>query len=756
MTAAVVAAEVVERCYGIRHHGPGSARAVLAALDEQRPDIVLVEGPPEADELVGWAADEALQPPVALLGYATDDPRRAAYWPFAVFSPEWQAIRWAVRRGVPVRFIDLPYALQLGPSPEARSGPEPEPGSDAPADEPAPRLRPVDPIGELAAAAGYDDSERWWEDVVEHRELPAFEAIAEAMAAIRATAPEDPRDLLREAHMRTVLRQVRRTHRSIAIVCGAWHVPALTAKVPASHDAALLKGRRKAAGKSKVGFTWVPWTYGRLASWRGYGAGVSSPGWYHHLFSTGSDDTGAVVTRWMVAAAGVLREEGVPASSAHVIEAVRLAEALATLRGRPLAGLSELTEAGLSVLCEGDELRSRLIERRLVVGERLGAVPDDMPATPLARDLAAQQRSLRLKPEALERELDLDLRRAIDLGRSRLLHRLRLLGVPWGEPTEGRRNTGTFREAWRLCWQPEFAVAVVDAGAHGTTVVDAATAKVVGSARGATVLAEVTALVEACLVADLAGAFGPVLRALDTRAALDTDVAHLLAAVPALARTLRYGDVRGTDVGALRTVTTGLLGRACAGLPAAVLALSDEAAAELRTHIDGAHGAIGLLDDDDLRERWFDTLASLVERDGLHGLLAGRLTRLLHDAQRLDRPETGRRMARALSVGVAPAAGAAWVEGFLAGGGLLLVHDPELLSLVDGWLAGLGAEAFTEAMPLLRRTFGTFAEPERRAIGERVRGGGAAPDAVEDGIDHDLAERALPTISALLGREVTV
>ena len=31
--------------------------------------------------------------------------------------------------------------------------------------------------------------------------------------------------------------------------------------------------------------TWVPWTHGRLASWQGYGAGVSSPGWYHHLFT---------------------------------------------------------------------------------------------------------------------------------------------------------------------------------------------------------------------------------------------------------------------------------------------------------------------------------------------------------------------------------------------------------------------------------------------------------------------------------------
>jgi hypothetical protein len=722
-----------EQLYGIRHHGPGSARALIGALDEQRPDVVLIEGPPEADELLGWVADDGLEPPVALLGYATDDPRKAAYWPFAVFSPEWQAMRWAVRRGVPVRFLDLPWALQV----DARFERSP--------------LRPVDPIGELAAAAGYDDSERWWEDVVEHRDLPAFAAIADAMAEIRAGAPEEPRDQLREAYMRGVLRKARKEHDDIAVVCGAWHVPALTAPVPASHDTALLKGRKK----TKVTFTWVPWTYGRLASWTGYGAGVRSPGWYHHLFSSGEDGRGDPVARWLVAAAGVLREEGVPTSPAHVIEAARLTEALATLRDRPLAGLSELTEATRAVLCEGDELRLALIDRRLVVGERLGAVPADMPATPLARDLAARQRTLRMRPDALERELKLDLRQAVNLDRSRLLHRLRRLGVPWGEPARERRGTGTFWEVWTLCWRPEFAVALVDAGGYGTTVAGAAAAKVVEQAHAAQSLAEVSALVEGCLLADLGDALPEVLRALDERAAADTDVVHLLGAVPPLARTLRYGDVRGTDLGALDTVTAGLLARACAGLPAAVLALDDDAAAALRAAIDGAHAAIALLEREELSRRWLDTLAGLVEHDGLHGLLAGRLTRLLHDAGRLDRPETGRRMGLVLTVGVPPATGAAWIEGFLADGGLLMVHDPELLALVDGWLAGIAPDAFTEALPLLRRTFGTFAEPERRSIGERVRGGPQAAPAADDALDHDLAALALPTLGALLGREVS-
>src|SRR3984957_7284482 len=673
-----------------------------------------------------------MRPPVALLGYVPGEPRTAAFWPFAVFSPEWQAISYALRAGVPVRFCDLPAAHQL-----------------ALAEEKATRSR-VDPVGELAAAAGYDDPERWWEDVVEHVPGPAvFGALAEAIGILREDAGPDPRDAVREAHMRKVLRAtVKDGYQRIAVICGAWHVPALQLLPSAAADDRLLRG----LPKKKVALTWVPWTYGRLSYASGYGAGIRSPGWYDHLFSA----PGQPIERWLAKAAAVLRDEGIGVSSAHVIEAVRLAEALAALRGRPLAGLEEVTEAARAVLCEGSDLLVGLIQRRLVVGERLGAVPAATPMVPLQRDLHDRQRRLRLRPEAEPRDYDLDLRKPNDLARSHLLHRLILLGVRWGTTQQGRtQNIGTFRESWQLAWRPELDLALIEASMWGSTVQAAAAQQARSAAAEAAALEDLTGLVERCLLADLGDALADVLGAVRDRAALEGDVTHLMAALPALVRSTRYGDVRGTDPGRLGEVAVEMITRICAGLPAAVRSLDETAERAMRDRIDAVHSAIGLLADPGSRARWLDTLARVIPR--CPPLVGGRLTRLLLDAERLTADEVAIRMSRELSAAAPAAAAAGWAEGFLAGSGLLLLHDDKLLGLTDGWLAGLSAEAFAAVLPALRRTFGEFTPPERRAIGDkaaRLDGSGSLPAAAapaEDDLDEDRAAIAVRAVAAILG-----
>jgi hypothetical protein len=629
----------------------------------------------------------------------------------------------------------------------------------------------IDPLGVLAETAGYDDPERWWEDVVEHRgvgkgdALAPFTVLEEAMGALRETygSGGHDRDLVREAYMRLQVRAAQREFEDgVAVVCGAWHVPALRRKTTVAADKALLRGLPKV----KTDMTWVPWTHRRLSRVSGYGAGIDSPGWYGHLFSAPDRP----VERWMTKVAGLLRAEDRLVSSAHVIEAVRLAETLAAMRGRPLPGLSETTDAVRAVMCEGSDVPLALVEDRLVVGDVLGEVPSTAPAVPLQRDLARLQRRLRLKPEALERELELDLRKETDAARSRLLHRLRLLGIAWGEPAASRGSTGTFRETWRLRWEPELSVRVAEAGVWGTTVLSAATAKAEADAVTAQGLADVTALAERCLLAELPEALPTVMRILADRAALDTDVGQLAQALPALVRSLRYGDVRGTDTGALGEVAAGLAERVFVGLPPACAALDADGAEEMRRHVDAVHGAVGLLGDapaagqGHLRARWQSVLRVLSGRDSVPGVIRGRAVRLLLDDGELAQEEAARLMGRVLSPGTPPADAAAWIEGFVgggSGGGMLLVHDERLLGLVDAWLTGVPAEAFTDVLPLLRRTFSAYEPGVRRILGQLVRrgpGAGAGATGAGSGtpgfaaeLDPVRADAVLPVLRLLLG-----
>ncbi|MFI6218338.1 DUF5682 family protein [Nocardia brasiliensis] len=765
------AGDPVTRVFGIRHHGPGSARSLRSALTEFRPDTILIEGPADADPLVGYVAAAGMAPPVALLAYVPDAPAKAAFWPYAVFSPEWQALSYAAEHQVPVRFCDLPASTVL-----------------AAEDEPGERF---DPLTALATAGGYDDAERWWDAVVESApDADAFDAITEAMGALReaadrAEAPAldlwpaeteraeadsvdeaiadvlepdpaplgpariDAHTLRREAYMRQTMRKaVKAGSRRLAVVCGAWHAPALAGKLgPATADARLLKG----LPKTKATLTWVPWTHSRLSSRSGYGAGITSPGWYHHLFA----ETERPIVRWLTKVAGVLRAHDLPVSSAHIIEAVRLADTLAGLRGRPLAGLSEVTEATRAVMCGGDETMLRWVVEELVVGEALGTVPEGTPTVPLDADLRARIRTLRMKQEPSARTVDLDLRKEREVERSRLLHRLRVLEIPWGTLTTSEvRSTGTFRETWTLQWRPDYAISIIEASRWGTTVRTAAAAKILDTAhRADSGVGDLTAALEVALLADLGDATDGLIARLASVAALDHDITHLLAALPGLIRTLRYGDVRGTDVQALAHVADGLLVRVCAGLPGAVTGLDTDAATEFRTLLDAAHTAINTRDDGWATGEWLGALRRLADRDDVHGALVGRAVRLLCDGGSIDDTESARRLAAALSVGNTAAAKAAWIDGFLGGRGLLLVHDRELLRRIDDWLRELREDQFVETLPLLRRTFAAFESGERRAIGQAVRDGGPVAAGAGAGGDFDVERgtRALTTAAAILG-----
>ena len=545
--------------------------------------------------------------------------------------------------------------------------------------------------------------------------------------------------------MRHTLRKaIAEGHERVAVVCGAWHVPALSQPLPsAAVDARTLRGLPRV----KVGVSWVPWTHRRLASATGYGAGVRSPGWYAHVFRHPGP---AGISRWFVSAARLLRARGLSASPDHLIAATRTAGALAALRQRPRPGLDEVLDAADTVMAGSAGLA--LIDRELIVGDAIGEVPDDAPQVPLARDLAAQQRRVRLQPTADAKSIELDVRTPNGRNRSVLLHRMRALGVSWGVVEQGRGSSGTFRETWALRWEPELTIRVIELSAHGITVAAAAAHCLLERAGEATALADLVHVLDLALLADLPEVVQPVVTRVEAHAAHDPDVVQVIDTLGPLARALRYGDVRGTDAAALRRVFDGLVIRVLAGALMACRSLDDDAAAAMVERLAGVQAALALTDHQARRGEWPAVLTLIAERSDVHGLVQGRAARLLHDGGAWGRAQVGNRVSRALSTGTPPAVGASFVEGFVAGSGTVLVHDRDLLDVIDAWVSSLAPDSFVATVPLLRRTFGGFEPAERRQLGLLLAHlAPAAGVGFGSGVDAARAAAAMVTVRQLLG-----
>ena len=602
----------------------------------------------------------------------------------------------------------------------------------------------------LAEAAGYDEGEKWWEQMFEYRNNneQVFEAVTEVMQVLRNTLQlkEDRIEKLREAHMRKMIRQAEREmFTNIAVICGAWHAPALVDMPKQKDDNELLKGLPKV----KVECTWIPWTYNRLSYTSGYGAGIHSPGWYEHIWKYPVDDG----TRWMAKVAQLFRKNGMDTSVAHVIEAVRLAESLASLREFSKAGLEELNEATLSVLCNGENVLLQLIHDELIVSNKIGEVSVDIPKPPLQVDIEKLQKSLRLPVTADFKDYILDLRKEMDLERSIFLHRLRILEIEWGKQSHVS-GKGTFKEQWRLQWDPEFSIDIIEKGLFGNTVEEAANKFAIQEARETKSLLTVSQLLEKALPAELHQAVEVLVLQINSLAAASGDVIQLMQAIPPLVNVSRYGNVRKTDAELVLGIVSSMITRVSIGLPNAVSGVAEDAAAELLEMVQLLNDAVNILQNESITTQWQQTLQVIALNKNAAPVISGYATRLLSEYKIIVGEELIRIFSFHMSAANAPDISAAWLEGFLKGSGSVLLVDEDLWQLVNQWVSQLDEQVFNQVLPLLRRTFANFSSPERKKLGEKAKSGKTTSSisfVYETDIDLERAKKGIPVMLKIFG-----
>ncbi|GHU03596.1 hypothetical protein FACS1894205_0400 [Alphaproteobacteria bacterium] len=742
--------------FGVRHLSPGASFHLNRFLEQVKPDLVLVEGPSDASPWIEHIVAPGSKPPLAVLAYTTDSPVRSLIVPFADYSPEYQALSWARRNRAEARFIDLPSGVFLALQ---------ENNAQKDATEPSGEER-EDFYEQWARAAGVHDYESWWEDAFEHNRQPdsyqkaaiAFGSSLRALEDVQSR-PDADETLLRESFMRREIDSAVKSGiapEKIVVVCGAYHASVLQHHVVSGNEdrwgPILSDAEIKTLPRKDCALTLMPYSYLRLSSRTGYGAGNSSPRYFGLLWEALNDKTlDRLPARFFTDMAWTMREKGIFRSPAEVIEAVALARGMAALRDETHPSLDSLRQAAITCLGQGDAARVAEALAAAEIGTEIGFLPEGVSRTAIQDDYYRELGVLRLEPyrTAVARDLILDLRenraakseqsRWLDLNRSRFLHRLRVLKVSFAAENHQNQAQASWKEGWFLRWTPEAEIELVEAALLGETVEMAASNRLMESLRGAKNVADISAIIREAALCGLSPVLDAALGALQSFAVASEALGELAGGVVSLSEAVRYGDLRRIPTDPLKPLLAEMFYRSALIL-AESCRCNNEAARALYPHLSALNGVgrdlYQLVDD----EAFVQALRDLACRDGLNPGLSGYGASLLMERAEMPEELLETLMRRRLSPGEAADVGAGWFEGLAGRNHYGLISRPRLWEILESYLDSLDDANFRRALLFLRRAFSTFSPQEKRSVcdilGELWKIDG---EAVEDALHRDYA-----------------
>jgi len=710
--------------FGIRHLSPAGAFYLRRFLDEKRPKLVLVEGPCDMEEQMGHLLNQETKPPVAVLAYTKEAPVRTILYPFAGYSPEYQAVLWCGQNGVRCRFIDLPSDVFLALS----SGREDTQGEEG-------RAGVYQALEEYC---GEDGQETFWERTLEqagtaegyHEGANLFGEKLRELAGGKDGDREET--WLREAWMRRQIREAAASGirpEEMVVVTGSYHVEGLKcwAETPSPEEEKALQTLPRA----EADMTLMPYSDYRLSSRSGYGAGNKAPAYYGLLWEAlcaGKPMNAAY--SYLSRIAGWQRANGSPVSSASVIEAVRLAIQLARMRGGQVPALRDLRDAAVTCLGGGSMASVSLALADTEIGTRIGSLPEGVSRTSIQEDFYRQMKELRLEKyrDITAQDLALDLRENrrvasekaafLDLRRSFFLHRLRVLGVSFAVRKEDKQENATWAEHWVLRWTPEAEIGLVESALRGDTVAQAASLQLKEQAEGEGNMGLIARVIEDAFLCGMSEAAGYAADVLAGKSVDAVSLEELAGTAEHLSMVLRYGSIRKVDERPLVPILERIFYRACLLLPGACLC-DDTASASIIKAVQQLNAA-ALAHDFLNQEAWLSALWQVAGRDDLNTRLSGFSAAVLMERGLMDAERLGLEVGRRLSPGMPADLGAGWFEGLAMKNRYALIAQLSLWESLDLYLDTLDEDEFKRALVFLRRAFADFSAREKDEIAENL------------------------------------
>jgi Family of unknown function (DUF5682) len=731
--------------FGVRHLSPSGAWHLRRYLDRVRPKVVLIEGLDDAASLIPDIVRPDTKPPIAILAYTDSQPVRTLVYPIARYSPEYQALAWAKEHDARAEFIDLPSDAFLGlqdleseRAERERKKAAEDSDDEKEASAPQNLWRPerAASIYELIATrCGEPDYDTYWERRFEHNLLEDSYRLAAYELGKELRDEEDPplwraENLVREAYMRRRIAEVQRSgvkpEEMVAIV-GAFHASVLGSELPAITDDELKRLRRRA---SKL--TLMPYSYFKLSTQSGYGAGNHAPAYFELLWdSLQARELADLPGVYLAHIARHVRDRGTHRSTAEVIEGVRLARTLAALHDGTAATLRDLRDAAVTLIGHGQPLTVRDALADVDIGDAIGALPKGVSQTSIQEDFERALARLKLEKHRTTQkvEMSLDLRENrrvasaeaafLDLNRSSFFHRLRLLGIPFATPLATGQQSATWAERWQLQWTPESEIALVEAVLLGETVELAAGFKFKTLLEASTTVSQAADLVTAACQCGLMKSMDLARQRLQELVAGTSEFKTIAHAAFQLSQTARYGDARRFDPSPLLPLMEELFVSGALSLHAA--ASCDHEAAKAMVVAMEELNRVSLEHHDRVEEAlWLARLRALANADDRNPLLSGFACATLLERNLMDNEDLVREVSRRLSPGVPADLGAGWFEGLAKRNRYALLARQALWEALTAYIEALDDEQFKRALVFLRRAFGVFSPREKRQICENL------------------------------------
>lgn len=703
------------KTFGIRHFSPAGAYFVRKFLNENRPDVVLIEGPADFDFLIDDIVSKNLLPPFAIMAYTKEVPIETVLYPFAVYSPEYQAILWARENNKECHFFDLESNIMLG----LESKNEDEIISDAP-----------DKIHDKEKTLDFD-MESFWERVLEQSEdMNAYKSGSALFGeSLRNEDEVSLRDIIRESFMKRKIKEIIDSgidSEKIVAITGAFHTSAIQ-----SLDGAMTDKEHDLLKKKDSNITLMPYSYYRLSKRTGYGAGNTAPAYYELLWQGFiKNDKTYHERKYLSLLAKYMREHGGIVSSAQVIEATMLSRSIANLRGGSIPTLVDLKDAGITCMGGGSFGEMAMGFAQSDIGTKIGVVPQESMKTSIQSDFLSRLKALKLEKykELVATPLQLDLRENLrvkskesaflDLNRSFFLYRLVTLGIDFAKIERNRQDNATWAENWILQWTPEAEIQIVESVLKGDTI-DEAVAFVLGERlNNAISISEIADIIEAAFNCGIPKIVEGAGRKLDEMASGAVSIHEIAVTTSKLSDMILFGDIRKLDRKPLEPIVKRLCIRAALIL-AGESACDDMAAVILVEDIQSIHNVFVLHDFLD-KDLWFDKLMEVSNRDDLNTKISGLATAILLDTGKTDENTLRIEVARRLSAGMPAELGANWFAGLSIRNHYALIGRLTLWESLSEYMDSLDEEEFRRSLVFLRRAFVDYSSKEKDMIAENL------------------------------------